>query len=296
MKPVMLTFDFGDEAFQARLLTEKAPIICRQVVAHLPVKTFAVHAKFAGEELITMVPFFAEPENEILDVRAGDIGYYPGRQTFCLFYGHVVPFGEVSVFASVIDPPEKLKALGVRVLKSGSLPLQIRAGEGAIPHSEPVETASVGSLASGLRIPWIDEFHDAIWEMAPSDLARLTRVSRPPMGNLPCVLYACFNLFWLGEELQVARQLARDQSLPLASIQKILASLLLRHAGRLEKWDMIESTEFLRRLSDLFLHEVRSLETCLSVIDQVLVAVDRLQSWVDTLVPWARLDSRLLRN
>jgi hypothetical protein len=116
------------------------------------------------------------------------------------------------------------------------------------------------------------------------------------MGNLPCVLYACFNLFWLGEELQVARQLARDQSLPMFSIQKILSSLLLRHAGRLEKWDMTESSELLKRLSDLFLHEVKSPGACLAVIDQVLVAVDRLQSWVDAAVPWARLDSRLRQS
>ena len=34
---------------------------------------------------IVMVPFFAEQENPKLDVVAGDIGYYPGRQTICLF-------------------------------------------------------------------------------------------------------------------------------------------------------------------------------------------------------------------
>ena len=60
-----------------------------------------VHAKFAGEETIVMVPFFAEQENPKLDVVAGDIGYYPGRQTICLFYGETKPFGEVSYFARV---------------------------------------------------------------------------------------------------------------------------------------------------------------------------------------------------
>lgn len=295
MNPVTLTFDFGFEAIQAKLLTEKAPGICREVVSHLPIKSFAVHAKFAGEELITMVPFLAEPENEILDVSPGDIGYYPGRQTFCLFYGNVVPFGKVSVFASVIDPLEKLRSVASRLMRHTTLSVLIHGSVEDL-DSQPRNASLVEREIYTQRVPFIEEFKNAIWEMAPTDLDRLTKVWRPPMGNLPCVLYACFNLFWLGEELQVARQQARDQSLPLPSIQKAISDLLLRHAARLEKWQMTDGSEFLRRLSNLFLHDIMDFEACGSAIDQALIAVDRLQSWVDTLVPWSQLDSRLLQD
>ena len=33
------------------------------------------------------------------------------------------------------------------------------------------------------------------------------------MGNLPCVLYCNFDLFWAGEQLQVVRQAALDGEL-----------------------------------------------------------------------------------
>ena len=77
-----------------------------------------VHAKFAGDETIVMVPFFAEQENGKTDVVAGDIGYYPGRQTLCLFYGRTTPFGEVSYVARVRSNLDGL-AKNVRLAPNG---------------------------------------------------------------------------------------------------------------------------------------------------------------------------------
>ncbi len=85
----------------------------------LPLKSTAIHAKFAGREIIVMVPFFAEAENEILDVQPGDIGYYPGRQTICIFYGDTTPFGKVSVFAKITKGLEKLHDIGGYILVKG---------------------------------------------------------------------------------------------------------------------------------------------------------------------------------
>jgi hypothetical protein len=84
-----------------------------------------VHAKFAGEETIVMVPFFAEQENPKLDVVAGDIGYYPGRQTLCFFYGRTQPFGEVSYMARVRSNLEGLGRIGRRVLERGNVPVRL---------------------------------------------------------------------------------------------------------------------------------------------------------------------------
>ena len=42
------------------------------------------------------------------------------------------------------------------------------------------------------------------WGGEPPDVQRLRTFSLPPMGNLPCVLYCNFDLFWAGEQLQVA--------------------------------------------------------------------------------------------
>ena len=116
----------GNERVVATLLEREAPNVTRAFTAHLPCESFSVHAKFAGDELIVMVPFFCEPENEIFNVQPGDIGYYPGRQTICIFYGDTEPFGEVSVFAKVTEGLDTLRAWGREILTSGSIPVQMR--------------------------------------------------------------------------------------------------------------------------------------------------------------------------
>jgi len=92
---------------------------------NLPVESFSVHAKFAGREMIVMVPFYAEAENEILNVQPGDVAYYPGRQTICIFYGDTQPFGHVSVFARIVERLDDLKATGDRLIRAGILPAKL---------------------------------------------------------------------------------------------------------------------------------------------------------------------------
>lgn len=109
------------EVIEADLLEDDAPRICGYIRSVLPLDSTMVHAKFAGEETIVMVPFFAEQENGKTDVVAGDIGYYPGRQTICIFYGDTEPFGHVSVFAKVTEGLDVLKTWGKEILEVGSI-------------------------------------------------------------------------------------------------------------------------------------------------------------------------------
>ena len=119
------TMNFGGRKVVAELLEKKAPNVTRAFAEALPTKVFTVHAKFAGEELIVMMPFFCNPENEILNVKPGDIGFYPGRQTICIFYGDTKPFGKVSVFARIVEGLDKLAPVGKRVLGKGPVPSSI---------------------------------------------------------------------------------------------------------------------------------------------------------------------------
>lgn len=109
----------------AELLEREAPVLSTCIWENLPVESFSVHAKFAGHEMIVMVPFYAEAENEILNVQPGDIGYYPGRQTICIFYGDTQPFGHVSVFARIVERLDDLQATGDRLLRAGILPAKL---------------------------------------------------------------------------------------------------------------------------------------------------------------------------
>jgi hypothetical protein len=75
--------------------------------------------------MIVMLPFFAESENERLNVGPGDIGYFPEMQTLCLFYGDVVPFGEVSVFARVVKHLDRIRRVAEGLDQTISVPVRI---------------------------------------------------------------------------------------------------------------------------------------------------------------------------
>lgn len=127
--PKRFVINVGGTRVVAELLEQEAPTLSRCIWDNLPLESFSVHAKFAGREMIVMVPFYAEAENEILNVQPGDIGYYPGRQTICIFYGDTQPFGYVSVFARIVERLDDLQATGDRLLRAGILPAKLERAE-----------------------------------------------------------------------------------------------------------------------------------------------------------------------
>ena len=132
------------------------------------------------------------------------------------------------------------------------------------------------------------------WLHEPADIVQLRSISRPPMGNLPCCFYANFNLFWAGENLQVCRQLVKDGAMPVQAVGRIVAELLERSAARLEKWSMTETVALEHMLAQYFKGKgPNSAEEFLAVVEHALIALDRVQSWIDGLLPWNELDARL---
>lgn len=324
--PGQFSIQVGDTQVSAQLLEQEAPHLSQCMWENLPIEGFSVHAKFAGREIIVMVPFYAEPENEILNVQPGDIGYYPGRQTICIFYGDTQPFGYVSVFARVVDGLDRLKGVGDQLLSEGILPVTLaREGDGRdasgnqAPHSSSVDsrtgkTAFTRLLCGSSLEPHLNyerapsepesstahalgelqAFLTRNWQDEPADVVALRSVSRPPMGSLPCSFYANFNLFWIGEELQVCRQQVKDGLIPLQMAYQVIAGLLERHAARLEKWSMTETVALERMLARYFKESgLATTEEFLAVVELALLALDRVQSWIDGLLPWNELDGRL---
>jgi hypothetical protein len=127
--PRQFVIDIDGTRVVAELLEQEAPGLAHHMWEALPLESFSVHAKFAGQEMIIMVPFYAEPENELLNVRPGDIGYYPGRQTICIFYGDTTPFGKVSLFARIVARLGDLPPAGDRLLQAGILPARLERAE-----------------------------------------------------------------------------------------------------------------------------------------------------------------------
>ena len=114
------------------------------------------------------------------------------------------------------------------------------------------------------------------------------------MGNLPPVLYANFNTFWMGENIQVVRQLALDKALPPAALNRMAAALLNRHAGRLAKWKLTNTLKLVRDLAAYFeAGGARSHGEVVQVCEAAMVAFDRINAWIDAMIPWAHFDKKV---
>jgi len=146
---------------------------------------------------------------------------------------------------------------------------------------------SAAELVEELR-----RFTSERWVGEPPDVQRLRTFSLPPMGNLPCVLYCNFDLFWAGEQLQVCRQAALEGDLRLPELTEVSALLLDRIAARTAKWEMAETVALMRRAAEV-LREWRpdTAQEFAVVLEHLMMAIDRIQSAVDTIIPWNELDA-----
>ena len=140
----------------------------------------------------------------------------------------------------------------------------------------------------------LDRFTELCWKTEPQDVRRLRQLSRPPMGQIPGIMYANFNLFWLGENLQTVRDEARAGTIPVEYLNEMLAAACLRSAVRLSKWHLLDVIVL---LSDVvaFARKIgcRDGAEMKELIEHLLIAVDRVQCWVDRMIPWHHMDAQL---
>ncbi len=128
----------------------------------------------------------------------------------------------------------------------------------------------------------LDRFTELVWRSEPQDVQRLRQLSRPPMGRLPGIFYACFNLFWLGEEVQTLRDQAKAGSIDVRRAQRAARHALHRHAIRLSKWHLVDSLELLGDVANFTeAGGARTHDEFRELCEHLMLAADRLQAWVD---------------
>lgn len=135
---------------------------------------------------------------------------------------------------------------------------------------------------------------NSAWAKKPEDLKSLEALELPPMGNMPCMLYCSFNLFWLGESFQFLRASAKDGSADLKTLCWTASEECRRHASRLSKWSVPSTEKLVIDLGEYFAGDgAESTEEFTEVITKALVAIDTMQNWIDAEIPWARMDKSL---
>jgi hypothetical protein len=104
-----ITILIGTEMCTAELLTDLAPRTCRIIEEALPLAGILSHAKLVDREVFFQVPFFIdEPENLKLSEK-GDLAFWNGRQTLCIFFDDMVPLGPVPTFGRITGNLEGLQ-------------------------------------------------------------------------------------------------------------------------------------------------------------------------------------------
>ena len=140
----------------------------------------------------------------------------------------------------------------------------------------------------------LKDFRDRAWPTEPDEVRALRQMRRQPMGNLPCVLYANFDTFWLGEIVQVLRQTALDGKLPLPQLCTMSAILLDRFASRTGKWGLQDTVRLIERLATYFRDQgPRSSDEFVATAEAALSAFCRSNAWIDAAIPWSHLDQKL---
>jgi hypothetical protein len=156
------------------------------------------------------------------------------------------------------------------------------------------QAATKKAAGADAMVARLEAFGARNWQKEPGDIQRLRKHKLPPMGNMPGVFYANFNTFWLGENIQVVRQLAVERAMPVGQLNAMAAALLNRHAGRLAKWKLTNTVKLVRELADFFEGGgPKSHAQVVRVCEATMVSMDRVNAWIDAMIPWSQLDKSL---
>jgi hypothetical protein len=91
----------GDEECRAELLVEEAPHICAAIEQALPLRGVLSHAKLVDREVFFPIPFFIDDQENLKVSEKGDIAFWNGRQSVCIFFDDMVPLGATPTFGRI---------------------------------------------------------------------------------------------------------------------------------------------------------------------------------------------------
>jgi hypothetical protein len=115
----------GDQVCTAELLTEKAPQICAAIQNALPLAGVLSHAKLVDREVFFPVPFFIDAAENPQVSEKGDLAFWNGRQTLCIFYDDMEPLGATPTFGRITGNLEGLQREAAKVWESPGMPITL---------------------------------------------------------------------------------------------------------------------------------------------------------------------------
>jgi hypothetical protein len=85
--------------------------------------------------------------------------------------------------------------------------------------------------------------------------------------------------------------------MPLAELNRVAGALIARHAARLGKWKMTNTVKLMGELVDYFESGgAQSHKEFVALAEAIMLAIDRINTWIDGMLPWSQLDRRVKLN
>ena len=131
-----ITIKIGEFFFKARLLEDKAPRTCGELLSKMPIEGKVIHARWSGESVwfpMNPVGIDVPPENQTIHPSRGDLLYYNGgisEKELLIPYGSAIFSSKVGKlqgnhFASITYGLDKLPEMGKKVLWEGAQSIKI---------------------------------------------------------------------------------------------------------------------------------------------------------------------------
>ena len=111
----------------ADLFEDLAPKTCAAVLNALPMTGTINHANFSGEEVsFPTRGLLWERENQVLDCRPGDLGYFVQGPAICIYYGALRVISPGSVFGRITSNLPQIQEVARRSWKEPGIRISLR--------------------------------------------------------------------------------------------------------------------------------------------------------------------------
>jgi hypothetical protein len=259
------------QRFSIELDSHSAPRTVSALREALPMVSDVHCAKVAGLQLILPVPIVCgfEGNDDVVELPAGSIIYYPRRQFLEILLGPVQEFGGTANYIGRVQGNiETMLALCSKAIACAGRSSLWVSMSGPETHNQPLSSAHPDLLA----------IRKGLWAEMPAELWKLTK-HFGAFGPIGPLLYAESELRKLHEFLWELRP-TKGRYLIKATAGPIIDSTVRQLR---DFFDLTENASLLERAWTLTCADTRDMP---ANFDELLLCVGRLSLWLDNILPW----------
>lgn len=265
MKKINLRLNGQVACFE--LFEKEAPVTCARLLAILPQKIDIHYAKFAGQEILGVLPMMAPIEGgkNLTEIEQGCVAFFPDRAFFCIYYGElqdeevsITVIGQLRADKKFIAEMEKCRFRQGDILEiydPDAAPAEYR------PHDFLIDT--------GMR-----------WDKLPDDIRRVYEKRGISLPGGP-VIYSD------GESRKLADMLYTLYTCVSGGgtfDKNFVGKLLDYYALKIGGWcGMADCASDILQYKELLLSGARPAE---EVLVDFIYWTNRMSMWIDLLIPW----------